>query len=110
MSPTLLFVPVNLSGHLQGNCHRNNSYGFKDGRPCILIKLNRIIGWEPKPYEPESLPSDLPQHLQEEIKKNKEEDKANLVSSNLVLERDNVGVSLTLWSRVLLSDRDKLLI
>merc|ERR1711988_968325 len=72
------FCKVKPDELFQGNCHRNNSYGFKDGRPCILIKLNRIIGWEPKPYEPESLPSDLPQHLQEEIKKNKEEDKANL--------------------------------
>ena len=65
---------------VQGNCHRNNSYGFKEGRPCILIKLNRIIGWTPKPYEAESLPPTLPQHLQEEIKKNKEADNADLVS------------------------------
>ena len=66
--------------YFQGNCTRNNSYGFKDGRPCILIKLNRIIGWTPKPYEAEFLPPELPQHLQEEIKKNKEEDKENLVN------------------------------
>ena len=65
---------------LQGNCNVNNSYGYKDGRPCVLIKLNRIIGWEPKPYEEDFLPDNLPEHLQEEIKKNKEdEDRVKLV-------------------------------
>ena len=73
-------MSYNFLSILQGNCNLNNSYGFKDGRPCVLIKLNRIIGWEPKPYDENFLPPDLPEHLQEEIKKNKEdEDRAKLV-------------------------------
>ena len=66
---------------MQGNCNSNNSYGYKDGRPCVLIKLNRIIGWKPKPFEEDSLlPPDLPEHLEEEIKKNKEDkDRVKLV-------------------------------
>ena len=35
--------------------------------------MNRIIGWEPQPYEEDLLPPNLPEHLQEEIKKNKED-------------------------------------
>jgi len=68
------FCKVNPTELFQGNCNVNNSYGYKDGRPCVLIKLNRIIGWEPKPYEEDFLPDNLPEHLQEEIKKNKEDE------------------------------------
>ena len=45
-----------------------------------MIKMNRIIGWEPRPYEEDLLPPELPEHLQEEIKKNKEDkDRVKLV-------------------------------
>jgi len=57
----------------KGNCTRENNYGFKEGRPCILLKLNRIIGWVPEPFDPEYLPDELPDHLKEQIKKNKDE-------------------------------------
>jgi len=59
----------------QGNCTREHSYGFKDGRPCILLKMNRIIGWTPTPLDPLYLNEfeDLPKHLAEQIKKNKED-------------------------------------
>ncbi len=26
------------------------SYGMYHGRPCIIIKLNNVYGWEPQPY------------------------------------------------------------
>lgn len=29
---------------MQGNCTKENKYGFKDGTPCILLKLNRVSG------------------------------------------------------------------
>jgi len=29
-----------------GNCG-SSPYGYKDGKPCILLKLNRIINWKP---------------------------------------------------------------
>jgi sodium/potassium-transporting ATPase subunit beta len=39
-------------------CNKNNNYGYELGTPCILIKLNRIYGWEPKPYT--NLPQNIP--------------------------------------------------
>jgi len=35
---------------LTAECNEANSYGFKAGKPCILLKLNRIYGWSPQPY------------------------------------------------------------
>jgi len=25
------------------NCSKENDYGFKDGKPCILIKINKVL-------------------------------------------------------------------
>ena len=44
-----------------------------------MIKLNKIFGWEPIPYEETYLPDDFPKELENKIKKNKEDGKENLV-------------------------------
>ena len=57
---------------LQGNCTQENFFGFKAGRPCILLKLNKIIGWRPQPLDPlypQDWPEGVPDHLAQEINK-----------------------------------------
>lgn len=40
-------------------CNEKNAYGYNgtNPQPCILLKLNRIFGWKPKPYDKQ--PEDL---------------------------------------------------
>jgi len=57
----------------QGNCTKENEYGFKQGKPCILLKLNRIIGWVPEEIDAKYPPEGIPWNIMDEIKKNKED-------------------------------------
>lgn len=43
-------------------CTAAQNFSFSIGRPCILIKLNRIYGWKPVPFEkkPSNYPKDAP--------------------------------------------------
>lgn len=36
-------------------CTPQNSYGFKENKPCIFLKLNKIFGWTPVSYTEEAI-------------------------------------------------------
>jgi len=54
-------------------CTENNNFGYEQGEPCVLIKLNRIYDWKPDPYtsldlaNPNNIPKEMPQSLINEI-------------------------------------------
>jgi len=37
-----------------GPCNAGNDYGYNSGSPCILLKLNKIYGWQPEPLQPDA--------------------------------------------------------
>merc|ERR1712117_99261 len=57
-------------------CISEEHYGYYHGKPCILLKLNRVYGWQPVPYqnvtEVERL-DDMPKSLKEHIRRTWEE-------------------------------------
>ncbi|KAL9927317.1 nervana 1 isoform 2-T2 [Glossina fuscipes fuscipes] len=45
-------------------CSPANSYGYKNGRPCVFLKLNKIFDWNPQYYDnPKEFPDDMPVEL-----------------------------------------------
>lgn len=56
------FCPFNFKDLIgaQDACNRQNDYGYKLGNPCVLIKLNRIYGWNPEPFKQDAFPKDMP--------------------------------------------------
>lgn len=36
----------------------NESFGYSKGQPCILLKINKVFGWEPKAFDNDSLSTD----------------------------------------------------
>jgi len=83
----------------KGPCTSESGYGFKDGKPCVLIKLNKIFKWLPEPYlSPEDFPEDLPQTIKDAFNKNVQDGKPEL-NNRVWLEcdgenpadRENIG-------------------
>jgi len=36
-------------------CTRENDYGYKNGTPCVLLKVNKVYGWKPEAFDNETL-------------------------------------------------------
>ncbi|WAR28728.1 AT1B1-like protein [Mya arenaria] len=49
-----------ITNELGDVCVKQQSFGYEDGQPCVLLKLNRIFDWLPEPFESNSsIPSEL---------------------------------------------------
>ena len=31
-------------------CSKPEKFGMYHGQPCLMLKLNKVYGWEPQPY------------------------------------------------------------
>lgn len=60
------YCKIDKSQFLKETCTREKNYGFPEGSPCILLKLNKIYGWKPKPYKNHTyIPSEAPKQLKD---------------------------------------------
>ena len=70
---------VNQEELFSGPCTSDQNYGFKDGKPCVLIKLNKIYNWTPQPYESEEdFPEDIPESIVNSFRQNIIDEKPEL--------------------------------
>jgi len=40
-------------------CVKQQIFGYGDGQPCVILKLNRIFDWLPEPFTNDTLPQEL---------------------------------------------------
>ncbi|OQR76452.1 sodium/potassium-transporting ATPase subunit beta-2-like [Tropilaelaps mercedesae] len=53
------------------NCSHQEEYGYKYGTPCIALKINKIYGWKPSPFENKNFPPGFPENLKDAYKGNR---------------------------------------
>jgi sodium/potassium-transporting ATPase subunit beta len=41
-------------GQIQSPCTIEENFGYSKGTPCVLLKINRVYGWKPEPYDNET--------------------------------------------------------
>ncbi|ODM97857.1 Sodium/potassium-transporting ATPase subunit beta-2 [Orchesella cincta] len=96
-----------------GECTAENNFGYPAGKPCVLIKLNKIIEWQPEPFgidenrysaellereleekvneEPKGMPPSLKEHILSEVRKNPGKEVEVLRAVWLSCAGENVG-------------------
>jgi len=78
---------INQDKLFQGLCNSKDKYGFRDGKPCILIKLNKIFNWEPMPYESvDQMPEDIPQSIIDEFEENDKDNATKPLNERVWIE------------------------
>jgi len=62
-------------------CISEENYGYRHGKPCLLLKLNRVYSWVPTPYNITEVDvhPDMPQDLKNHIRKVWEENCGGLL-------------------------------
>ncbi|XP_005111041.1 sodium/potassium-transporting ATPase subunit beta-2 [Aplysia californica] len=44
---------------LGDSCVKQQNYGFDDGQPCVLLKLNKVFNWVPEEYTGDTVHKDI---------------------------------------------------
>lgn len=55
------YCPFDLNG-IPPECTAAQNFSYTVGKPCILVKINRIYGWKPEPFkkQPTNFPKSIP--------------------------------------------------
>lgn len=48
-------------------CTAKNNYGYNNNKPCVLLKINKVYGWQPRAFTQEEL-ADTNNHFAQEAK------------------------------------------
>jgi len=56
---------------LGNNCTKERNFGYDQGHPCVLIKLNRIFDWVPVTYNGTDVPDNMPDQLKNLIRESR---------------------------------------
>ncbi|KAL5005399.1 hypothetical protein ScPMuIL_018855 [Solemya velum] len=51
-----------ITTQLGADCVKQQAFGFEDGQPCILLKINKIFAWMPEEYTNETVPDSIRGH------------------------------------------------
>lgn len=67
-------------------CSAERQYGYPEGKPCVLLKMNRIYDWIPEPYD------EPPQVLIPLLKEDFDKDKVYIAcTGENSADKDNIG-------------------
>lgn len=74
------------------NCTKERHFGYDQGHPCILIKINKIFDWVPVAFNGSNMPDDMPLTLKKEIERNTDGPKVWLsCEGENPADRENIG-------------------
>lgn len=83
-----IFNIEKVTGESAHNCTRAEEFGYRYGAPCVAIKINKIYGWKPEPYNADNFPRDVP----EEVRKDYQPDKVYITcEGENAADQENMG-------------------
>jgi len=68
---TCLLNIENYKGENAKNCTKAETYGYRYGAPCVAIKINKIYGWKPEPYNINDFPANVPEEVRRDYQPNR---------------------------------------
>jgi len=78
---------------IDNNCTKGQDFGYKRGDPCVLIKLNRIYNWRPRPFEATDFSNnkDIPDLVRDGYARNKSDMIYITCEGENAADKENIG-------------------